>query len=156
MRRSRYQLPDNKNQSFTLNITSMTDMFTILLVFLLQSYAATTVPIDTPESMKLPISNSEKNPVHAVKLALSQKGLIFETEKIASLQEIQNNSKAAGDELIEPLLARLQKVDKKQAADGLLMLQADQATPYSTLKKVLYTASVAGFTNIKLVTVVGL
>lgn len=156
MRRSRYQLPDNKNQSFTLNITSMTDMFTILLVFLLQSYAATTVPIDTPESMKLPTSNSEKNPVHAVKLALSQKDLIFETEKIASLQEIQINSKNAGDELIEPLLARLQKVDKKQAADGLLMLQADQATPYSTLKKVLYTASVAGFTNIKLVTVVGL
>jgi Biopolymer transport protein ExbD/TolR len=60
MGRNRYQVPVKKNQSFTLNITSMTDMFTILLVFLLQSFAAGEVQIDAAEGVRLPSSTTEK------------------------------------------------------------------------------------------------
>lgn len=159
MRRRRFQLPDNRNQSFTLNITSMTDMFTILLVFLLQSYAATSVPIETPNTLALPLSDSEKNPVHAAKLAVSRNELIFEKEKIADLDQQQIRSsdvEATDSDFIKPLFAQLQKLDNKQSENGTLLLQADQSTPYSTLRKVLYTASMAGYPNVKLVTVVGI
>ncbi len=45
MKRNRFRPEIKKNQSFALNITSMTDMFTIMLVFLLQSFASGEVQI---------------------------------------------------------------------------------------------------------------
>ena len=50
---------------------------------------------------------------------------------------------------IRPLFDELQKLNAKS---GVVLLQADQELPYSTLRKVMYTASMAGFPNVKLVT----
>lgn len=159
-RRKRFELK-KKNPSFSLNITSMTDMFTIMLVFLLQSFAAGEVQIDPVEGLRLPSSTTEKNPVDGVKISLSTKALLLDQKKLA---DIQNNSieSAAIDpkdsNFIKPLfdeLSRINKENEKLAKTGKVLFQADQDFPYATLRKVLYTASMAGFPNIKLVTTVG-
>ncbi|MFN3696518.1 MAG: ExbD/TolR family protein [Pseudobdellovibrio sp.] len=161
MGKSRFKVPIKKNQSFTLNITSMTDMFTIMLVFLLQSFASGEVAIDLVQGISLPSSNSEKNPVNGVKLAISPTELKFETRTIASVKnnEIEIGAIDPNDsKFIKPLFDELKKVNaenEKLAKTGKVLLQADQSLPYGVISKVLYTASMAGFPNLKLVTTVG-
>lgn len=172
MRRTRFKPQIKKNQSFTLNITSMTDMFTILLVFLLQTFASAEVQIDPIESLRLPSSNSEKNPIDGVKISLTQDKLLIDTTILAQLKNNEFEASAIDSNdsnFIKPLFTALQQLnnrlvhttgsnkDVKDAAlkPGKILFQADQELPYSTLRKVMYTASMAGFPNLKMVTVAG-
>ncbi len=161
MGRNRYQVPIKRNQSFTLNITSMTDMFTILLVFLLQSFAAGEVNIDAAEGVRLPSSTTEKNPVNGVKLSISPTELKIDQKLLA---KVSNNTIEASaidssdSNFIKPLFDQLEavnKADPKLAKMGKILLQADESLPYSTVRKIMYTASMAGFPNVKLITTVG-
>lgn len=161
MRRKRYEIDIKKNQTFGLNITSMTDMFTILLVFLLQTYSTNEVQIDLAEGVRLPSSISDKNPVDGIKISLSMKELKFDKIKLANVQNnlIEQTAIDPNDSnFVKPLFEQLQKYNKeneKSAKAGKILFQADQELPYSTLRKVLYTASMAGFPHLKMVTVVG-
>lgn len=140
----------------------MTDMFTILLVFLLQSFASADVQIDPVEGLRLPTSNTEKNPVHGVRITITKNELTLEKEKLAQIKnnEVEGTAIDSNDSnFIKPLFAALQKINKEAVAGkekpGKILFQADQEIPYSTIRKVMYTASMAGFPNLKLVTVAG-
>ena len=161
MRRQRFKVEIKKNQTFGLNITSMTDMFTILLVFLLQTFASGEVNIDPVTGVRLPTSTTEKNPIDGVKISISPTELKLDQLKVA---DVQNNLIATtamdpnDSNFIKPLFDELQKFNKtheKLAKTGKVLFQADQSLPYATLRKVMYTASMAGFPNLKLVTTAG-
>ena len=164
----------------------MTDMFTILLVFLLQTYSTNEVQIIPEKGVKLPISSSESNPIKAIQLTISKSELKIEGRKIASVNDNDIN-KADIDKndpnFILPLFNELDKLAKElnnqpapvknadgtvtkdpnvkpnfnetAIVEGRILLQADSELPYSTLRKVMYTASHAGFPKLKLATVVG-
>ncbi|MNK26232.1 Biopolymer transport protein ExbD/TolR [compost metagenome] len=164
-RRRRYEPPIKKNSTFTLNITSMTDMFTIMLVFLLQSYSTADVQLIPEKELRLPTSATMTNAVEAVKISISSKSLKIDQTTIA---DVKNNDFLAQDledkdsNFIKPLFAELDKLakdsaekDKVHIKEGRILLQADRDLPYSTLRKVMYTASMAGFPQLKLVTLVG-
>lgn len=160
MARSRYQVPLKKNQSFTLNITSMTDMFTILLVFLLQSFSAGEVQLDPVSGVRLPSSTTEKNPINGVKLSVSPTELKFQDTVVALIknsQVEQSSIDSSDSNFIKPLFEQLEAFNKKDptlAKTGKVLLQADESLPYSTIRKIMYTASMAGFPQVKLVTTV--
>jgi len=162
--RRRYELPKQKS-TFGLNITSMTDMFTILLVFLLQTYSTSDVEIIPEKDMRLPASSSSTNPVESIKLVVSKELVKIDKTKIA---EMKNSDFEAKDidpndtNFILPLFNELDKIAKDEklkdnpaVKEGRILLQADSALPYSVLRKVMYTASMAGFPQLKLVTLVG-
>lgn len=164
MARTRFKPEIKRNQSFALNITSMTDMFTILLVFLLQTYSTNEVQIDLATGVRLPSSNTEKNPVDAIKISISPTELKMDQLKLANVENsnIESNAIDKNDSnFIKPLFDELQKLNSQtdnksiQNKIGKVLLQADQELPYSTIRKIMYTASMAGFPNLKLVTVTG-
>ena len=159
--RKRFEVPIKKNQSFGLNITSMTDMFTILLVFLLQSFAAGEVQIDPVQGLRLPQSSTEKNPVDGARVSVTAKEIKFDQKTVALITDDKIDSAALDPndkQFIKPLFDELKKLNsdnEKLAKTGKVLLQADEAIPYATLRKIMYTASMAGFPNLKLVTTVG-
>ena len=161
-RRSGYQLK-KKNSTFFLNITSMTDMFTILLVFLLQTYSTSDVQIIPENGLRLPSSASQSNPVEAIKISLSSEALKIDQTKIADVKNadfLAQDLEAKDTNFIKPLFNELDKLaknssDKDFVKEGRILLQADKELPYATLRKVMYTASMAGFPQLKLVTLVG-
>lgn len=161
MKRKRFVVEVRKNQTFGLNITSMTDMFTILLVFLLQTYSTNDVPIDPVDGLRLPTSTTDRNPVDGIKISLSPTELKFDKVKIANVQNKMIESSAIDkndSNFIKPLFDELQKFNKeneKSTKIGKVLFQADQDLPYGVIRKVMYTASMAGFPNLKMVTVVG-
>lgn len=161
--RKRYQIKKNLNSTFTLNITSMTDMFTLLLVFLLQTYSTAEVQLTPDSNIRLPASAAMTDVTQAVKLNLSKSELKMDEKPLAALSgarfkdsDLENSDK----NFIKPLFEELDKLAKDPAApkhikDGKILLQADRDLPYSVLRKVMYTASMAGFAQLKLVTISG-
>lgn len=162
MRRRRITVA-KKNPLFTLNITSMTDMFTILLVFLLQTYSTSDVQIEPDAQVRLPTSNSESNPTPGVKLTLSKDELKIDRTVISKLSGMDFTSadlEAHDNEFIKPLFAELQKInagkdEKDPKKITQILLQADRDLPYNLVRKVFYTASMAGFPQLKMITTVG-
>lgn len=162
--RRRFELPKQKS-TFGLNITSMTDMFTILLVFLLQTYSTSTVELIPEAGLRLPQSSSNTNPVEAIKLVVSKDVVKIDKTKIASMKNADFETKDLDpndSNFILPLFNELDKLAKDEklkndpaVKEGRILLQADSGLPYSVLRKVMYTASMAGFPQLKLVTLVG-
>jgi len=192
-RRKRFELKTGHNSTFALNVTSMTDMFTIMLVFLLQTYTTSEIQILPEKNQTLPQSSSEANPVMALQISLTKDELKVEDKVIATLKDAdfstQDVSKADPN-FIEPLFQALEKIAKDEKArdekynadiaagtpqmtkdahgnsipagkanpgilEGRILVKADQALPYGLLRKVMYTASMAGFPKMKMATVVG-
>lgn len=140
----------------------MTDMFTLMLVFLLQNFAATSVEIKTDADLALPTSNSYKNPIMSLQISVSKTGIKVGEKLVATI----NNRDIASTDIdpqdtnfIQPLFKELQIIAQdpniKKDEKNQIMLQADQDLPYQTLRKIMYTASMAGFPQVKLVTVLG-
>lgn len=148
--------------TFALNITSMTDMFTIMLVFLLQSYSTSEVVIAPEKDVSLPISNVQTNPIPAVKVSMSRHELKVGDRTIASLTEGDfkaDDIEKTDANFIKPLFAELEKIGKEsqkpEDKEGRVLLMADSSLNYNVLRKVMYTASMAGFPKLKMATVVG-
>jgi biopolymer transport protein ExbD len=162
-RRRRFEPNLKKNSTFNLNITSMTDMFTIMLVFLLQTYSTSEVQLNLEKDVRLPSSSSMLNPTEAIKISLSSNFLKLDNTIVADVKNfdfLPQDLEEKDSNFIKPLFLQLEKIAKEDSAqvhtrDGRILLQADRELPYATLRKVMYTASMAGFPQLKLVTVAG-
>ncbi len=154
---------NNKKSTFVLQLTAMVDMFTIIIVFLLKSFSTSAVNITPQEGLKLPYSSSYTNPVEGVKLVVSKNGIFVQDEQVVIFENGQLASKDQDPQdpsFIKSLFAALDKeaekskeiakVNEEYKFDGKIVMQADQQLPYSLLKKVMYTASMAGYADMKM------
>src|SRR5580692_5607482 len=112
-------LRKNQDGTFTLQITSMIDMFTIILVFLLKSYASSSVEIAVNQNVRLPSSTASQAPVEALKLIVSTQGIFVDDKQMAKIEngQLDKNSIDAKDEkFIRPLYDALKiQADKSKA-----------------------------------------
>ena len=73
-----------------LNITSMMDMMTIILVFLLKSYSTQDISVAPSEDLELPVSTVKKNPEMAVNLVVSKKNIVVDGVPVLSLEKVDD------------------------------------------------------------------
>lgn len=149
--------------TFKIQITSMVDMFVIILVFLLKSYSTSPVDISPSDDLHLPTSASYEDPVDVVKMAVTKKGIFVENKRIVEIDEKGNL--LAGDidskdpQFIMALFKELDeqaqktkdiaKVNETVEFDGRILMQADKELPYALLQKVMYTSMLAGYADMK-------
>lgn len=151
---------------FKIQITSMVDMFVILLVFLLKTYSTSPVNITPKDGLRLPESTSSTDIVDVVKLVVSRDGVFVEDKKIIDLAQgkLAANAVDAHDAsflrpLFEELDARakhakdISKVNDSFEFDGKVLMQADRDLAYDVLQKVMYTSMMAGYADVKLAVV---
>lgn len=149
--------------AFKIQITSMVDMFVILLVFLLKSYSTSPVNITPKDGLRLPESSATMDPVDVVKLVVSEDGIFVEEKKVLELEKgkvpesgIDKNDPSFLRALYEALNARaerakdISKVNDSFEFDGKVLMQADRNLPYELLQKVMYTSMMAGYADVKL------
>lgn len=149
--------------SFKIQITSMVDMFVILLVFLLKSYSTSPVNITPKDGLRIPESSATTDPVDVVKLIVAQDGVFVEEKKILDLEKgvVPKTQLDAADPsfiraLFEALDARaklakdIAKANDSFEFDGKVLLQADRELPYEVLQKIMYTSMMAGYGEVKL------
>ena len=149
--------------TFKIQITSMVDMFVILLVFLLKSYSTSPVIISPSDKLTLPASTSSKDPTDVLKLVVSKVGIFVEDTKVVDLQQGVLDVKdvdANDTQFIRALYTALDEqakkarniasVNEEMEFDGKVMMQADRSLPYELLRKVMYTSMMAGFSDVKI------
>ncbi|NJL23870.1 MAG: hypothetical protein HC902_00905 [Calothrix sp. SM1_5_4] len=73
--------------TFKIQITSMVDMFVILLVFLLKTYSTSPVNITPKDGLRLPESTANTDPVDVVKLIVSAEGVFVEEKKVLAFEK---------------------------------------------------------------------
>jgi biopolymer transport protein ExbD len=155
-------LRENQSGTFGLQITSMIDMFTIILVFLLKSYTSSAVDITPSKGLSLPQSTAVGAPVEALKLAVSKEGIFVDDKAIVTFEngQLPKGSTDAGDaKFIKPLYEALSAQAQKSKGiakqnetvtfDGKIIFQADQSLNYQLIRKVMYTATIAGYSDFK-------
>lgn len=153
-----------------LSLTAMVDMFTVLVVFLLQNYSATGEVIYIPKEVQLPKAEKIKELKPAVVVTISNKEVLIDRKSIITYDAVR----AMDYEVIQPLLeevkaalekgkleheAKLQQrlknvVDAEadpaaqEEADlnawNKVTVQADKGIDFLTVKKVMLTVSEAG------------
>ncbi len=133
-----------------LNITAMMDMMTILLVFLLKSFASSSAALTASEDVRPPVSSTRSTPKDTVAVTVTPRNILVGEKKVLTLLNGQIPPDALEGRLVLPLDAQLKKeVEKlKYIADRNpsapfnreLSVIADKSIPYDMLLTVLYTA----------------
>jgi len=137
-----------------LNIVAMMDMMTIILVFLLKSVSFSTMSVAHTQTLNLPYSTTQMEPIEAVKVFITKDKIIVEDKKVAS---IEYGAVVPGDldKKNNYLIPNLQKALDKKAAQlatmqahnphlkiqNNLTILADKDTPYMIVMQVMYTSS---------------
>ncbi len=155
-----------EGEEMSLQITSMADVFIILLVFLLKSYAGGIVNIQPSQGTKLPQAFAANPAVEALKVEVTEKQIQIEGADSFSLNGfyfdptdvLQNGASQKLSQLFEKerkkqILIAQNNADVK--LDPKLLILADQKVPYSTIKTVLASAAVQGYTDFKLAVIQG-
>jgi len=134
-----------------LNLTAMMDMMTIILVFLLKSFSATTVSMSASEDIKPPVSSTQAVPKDTIAVTITPKVIMVGDRKVVSLKAGKLPQESLNGRLVVPLDSRLKKeVNKLKRIQkfggtqfsGELSIIADRKIPYDLLLTVLYTAGV--------------
>ncbi|QSQ16225.1 ExbD/TolR family protein [Myxococcus landrumensis] len=133
-----------------LNITAMMDMMTILLVFLLKSFASSSAAVTASEDVRPPISTTRATPRDTVAVTITPKSILVGEREVLRLKDGQLPTQALQGRLVLPLDAQLKKEVEKlkyiaernpQAPFSKeLSVIADRKVPYDMLLSVLYTA----------------
>jgi len=139
------RIRDSKNSDVRLNITSMMDMFTIILIFLLKSYSVNTVNITPQENLRLPSSTSETRPSEGLGIAVLKDRILLGLSRDG--KTIPVLSVALKKELKKARF--IAKNNKNYEFKGTIIVQADKSIPFKTLKKIMYTTGVAGYTDFR-------
>jgi len=144
-----------------LNITAMMDMMTIILVFLLKSYAASALMLTQSEDIKPPISSTRAVPKDTVAVTITPKDILVGDRVVVTLENGQVPANLLDGRLVKPLDQALRReVDKlkliaaRNPAAPLsreLSVIGDRKIPYDLLLTVLYTAGQAELENYRFV-----
>lgn len=141
-----------------LHLTSMIDMFTILLVFLLKNFSAEGEIMAISEDLKLPEASFNKKPVASLIVAVTKEFITLEGEHIIEVKEIINTPELVIPKLKERLEAKanyvkeIAKINPTIIFTGDVTIQGDKAIPFKLLQKIMYTCGQAEYNNIKLAT----
>lgn len=137
----------------TLNLTSLMDIFTILVFFLLMN-TGESQELAKANFVKLPDSNADGALHGQLVINVAQDKIMIDNEEIVAVSEINRRPGEVNKPLGEALKAfaeesgELTEVEKKIGRSVTIM--GDQSVPYDLLKAVMTTCSAYGFRDVSL------
>lgn len=153
-------------RDMALNITSLMDILTIILFFLVISFSTEETEVTTSKGLELPASSSQRPVKLAVKLSVFPTELRVEDRVVATLAEGRIRAiDLDADRHVAPLLrelqrqkARLQSGSKARIVrspdgedeDELLYVEAARGVRFEVIDRLMKTAAAAGFTKFRL------
>jgi biopolymer transport protein ExbD len=170
-KRNRRNRVMNKKRSAiaSLSLTAMVDMFTVLVVFLLQNYAVTGEALEIPNGVVLPQARAVKEMKPANVVVISSERIKLNNSDIDSylnikeqkdwmidklkqqVQELIAKGKAEKESIVGKIKTAVKEKNKpKNEVDRHLKMtiQADEEVDFLTVKKVMYTVTEAGIVEI--------
>jgi biopolymer transport protein ExbD len=142
----------------TLMITSMMDMFTIILAFLMKVYSAEGSILTNADNLVLPNSISKKAPKEvSVQVAVTPEMILVDNTPLVPTDDAQLIPLDEADPVISKLQERLLicmaqeeemvKMGAMNKVDGRLIIQMDKNISFDVLFKIMNTCGKVGYNN---------
>lgn len=136
-----------------MNLTSLMDVFTILVFFLLVN-SGTAEVLETPKQVVLPESKVEVKPRETVVIFIGKETVVVQGEPVITIADILA-SKAADIQPINDRLAEVQKtvigMNTKEVSESQeITILADKTIPFSVIQKVMATCTQQGYERLSL------
>ena len=138
-RKSKLKNQERKVKSVSLSLTSMVDMFAILVIFLLANSSTFSEWLSVGNGIDLPRAKSNVVPEKAASVQLSKDTVIIDDKPFMSLAAL-----STGDGKFKAWLNHLEK------KNGYINLVAHKTIHFGIIKKVIGLCQDAGFNNVNL------
>lgn len=150
----------------SLNITSLMDVLTVLLFFLLKSFSVASNTLTAPPGVRLPASEVKGKIEETVVVAMTSQGVLANSELVVKVDKggrFLASDLGADQRTLMPLKKFLDvqfakrnkifgtEVDLTQLPPGRILFQADKELPFATLKHLLHTAAASGYSDYQFV-----
>ena len=131
--------------SGSVNLISMMDILTVLLLYLLKSYVSGGEVMVPPPGIRLPGSTADQPPQSSLVVAIDGDEIMLGNERVASIQEAArlDAARAQQDEI-----ARLR--GEAAATTHAATIQGDRDIEFRVLQRVMFTLNQSGFENVAL------
>ena len=147
----------SKRGTFTLRLTSMIDMFTILLVFLLKSYSAEGQIVTVTKDLKLPESTSQKPPQVASVVSVTHDWILLDGRPVEKIDTVLKQPDLLIQNLYDQLL-QLRAItesiggisDRMGGFKGQIAIQGDRDITFDLMKRIMLTCGKVGYNNMHL------
>lgn len=136
-----------------LNLTSMVDMLTILVVFLLQTFSASGELLVVSKNIVLPEATNFRDLERAPVVGISHDSVTLDGRSVASAEELNKEDTVdwkitdLHDQLVT-LKNNFKLLHPNEDFNGTVIVQADKSVDFKVIKKVMYSCAVAGYNNV--------
>ncbi len=143
----------NKKKVTSLNLTSLMDVFTILVFFLLFHSSGSEV-LEAPKQIKLPDSVVEARPRETVVILVTSENVLVQGVAVISTVELLD-AKVGNVAEITQRLDQLERniigiSTKTVVASKEVTILADKTIPFRVLKTIMSTCTLSGYGRISL------
>jgi biopolymer transport protein ExbD len=143
----------NRLKITKMNLTSLMDVFTILVFFLLVNSGSVEI-LDTPKEVTLPESRVETKPRETVVIFVSPEEVLVQGKLVAYVDDILTDKASA----LDPIAARLAELKENVIGTNTLTVStsqevtilADRSVPFTVIKTIMTTCTGEGFENVSL------
>ena len=139
-----------------MNLTSLMDVFTILVFFLLVNSGSVEI-MEAPKTVVLPESNVEAKPRETVVIFISPEEVLVQGKSVIAVADIlENDSLTVG-----PVSERLGELGQSVLGPSTALVAesqevtilADRSVPFDVIRKVMSTCTESGYENVSLAVV---
>jgi biopolymer transport protein ExbD len=152
-RRMKRMTRAQRNKVGGLNLTSLMDVFTILVLYLLVNQSAVEI-VEPPKEVKLPDSVAESKPRQTVVMMVSEDVVSIQGEPIVTIAEILESKAVVAAPLREKLLKLKENViglnTEAVAKSNEVTIMAHRTVPFKVLKTLMSSCTSAGYSKISL------
>ena len=137
-----------------LMLTSLVDMFTIIVIFLLQNFSANGEILFMTKDIKLPDAIHGVQLERAPVISVSESAVTYDGKQIAVTEDLGKGDALNIPELEDVLRDEKRRYEQIHANDpehpfkGLVNVQADRKIPFKVIKRVMFACNQSGFSNI--------
>lgn len=137
-----------------LMLTSLVDMFTIIVIFLLQNFSASGDILYMSKDIKLPFAVHGVELERAPVIAVSGDAVTVDGKQVAQTDDLVKADVLNVPELEDALREEKRRYEQIHQNDpehpfrGLVNVQADKKIPFKVIKKVMFACNQSGFGNI--------
>jgi biopolymer transport protein ExbD len=132
---------ERKIRMVSLSLTSMVDMFAILVIFLLTNSSTVSQWIDVGHDIQLPKATGQDQPVKAATIQINSETVFADRKPLTSVRQV-----LAGGPTSEAVRGWL----AKQKKEGYVNIVADSRVPFGVVRRVIATCQASGFANVNL------
>ena len=143
----------NRLKITKMNLTSLMDVFTILVFFLLVNSGSVEI-LDAPKEVTLPESRVESKPRETVVIFISPTEVLVQGQLVAMVDEIIEDKAS----VLDPIAARLAELKESVIGTSTRIVStsqevtilADKSVPFIVIKTIMSTCTGEGFENVSL------